>query len=110
MSVKPFIPPPHEPGMEDKIVEIVYKLKKKYPDLGKYQIAFHKDKYKGDVDAGYIGGLQILDDASGFFVRFTDGTMLTVPMDAMNDWEKNNFAEKWGDKIYASKISRRFMK
>ncbi len=88
-------------GIENKIVAIVRKLKAKYPELGRYEMAFHLDRYKGE--AYYDRVLETIEDAGGFRARFTDKSTIDIPMEAIADYENPAFVEKWGEKIMATR-------
>ncbi len=87
-------------GIEDKIVHIVKQMRNKYP-LGKYEMAFHLDNYKGE--AFYDRVIESIEDVGGFRIRFTDKSTMDVPISAMKDWDKPNFVDKWGEIIYKTK-------
>ncbi len=88
-------------GIENKIVAIVQKLKAKYPELGKYEMAFHLDRYKGE--AYYDRVLETIEDAGGFRARFTDKSSIDIPLEAIMDYQNPAFVEKWGEKIMATR-------
>ncbi len=88
-------------GIENKIVAIVKKLKAKYPELGRYEMAFHLDRYKGE--AYYDRVLETIEDAGGFRARFTDKSSIDIPLEAIADYENPAFVEKWGEKIMATR-------
>ncbi len=88
-------------GIENKIVAIVQKLKAKYPELGKYEMAFHLDRYKGE--AYYDRVLETIEDAGGFRARFTDKSTIDIPLEAIADYQNPAFVEKWGEKIMATR-------
>jgi hypothetical protein len=88
-------------GIENKIVTIVRKLKAKYPELGRYEMAFHLDRYKGE--AYYDRVLETIEDAGGFRARFTDKSTIDIPIEAIADYDNPAFVEKWGEKIMATR-------
>ncbi len=88
-------------GIENKIVAIVRKLKAKYPELGKYEMAFHLDRYKGE--AYYDRVLETIEDAGSFRARFTDKSFIDIPLEAIADYQNPAFVEKWGEKIMATR-------
>ncbi len=88
-------------GIENKIVAIVQKLKARYPELGRYEMAFHLDRYKGE--AYYDRVLETIEDAGGFRIRFTDKSSIDIPIEALADYQNPAFAEKWGEKIMATR-------
>jgi hypothetical protein len=88
-------------GIENKIVAIVQKLKAKYPELGKYEMAFHLDRYKGE--AYYDRVLETMEDAGGFRARFTDKSSIDIPIDALSDYQNPSFIDKWGEKIMSTR-------
>lgn len=91
-------------GIEQKIVTIVRKLKAKYPELGRYEMAFHLDRYStledekrtGENLAFYDRVLETIEDARGFRARFTDKSTIDIPIEAIEDYDNPNFVEKWG--------------
>lgn len=87
-------------GIEYKIFTIVQKLKAKHPELGKYEMAFHLDRYKGE--AFYDRVLETIEDAGGFRVRFTDKSSIDIPIEAIQDYQDPAFIDKWGEKIMAT--------
>jgi hypothetical protein len=87
-------------GIEDKIVIVVKKMKSKYT-LGKYEMAFHLDKYKGE--AFYDRVLETIEDAGAFRARFSDRSSIDIPVTALNDYDSPSFIDKWGEKIYATR-------
>ncbi len=93
--------PAESVGIENKIVTIVRKLKTKYSELGRYEMAFHLDRYKGE--AYYDRVLETIEDAGGFRVRFTDKSTIDIPIEAIADYNDPNFVEKWGEKIMATR-------
>ncbi len=88
-------------GIEEKIITIVRKLKAKYPELGRYEMAFHLDAYKGE--AYYDRVLETIEDAGGFRTRFTDKSTIDIPLQAVYDYDNPAFVEKWGEKIMATR-------
>lgn len=88
-------------GIESKIVAIVQKLKAKYPELGRYEMAFHLDRYKGE--AYYDRVLETIEDAGGFRARFTDKSSIDIPIEALSDYQSPSFIEKWGEKIMSTR-------
>ncbi|MCS6990190.1 MAG: hypothetical protein NZM06_11830 [Chloroherpetonaceae bacterium] len=98
-------------GIENKIVAIVRKLKTKYPELGRYEMSFHLDRYStleeekrtGENLAFYDRVLETIEDARGFRARFTDKSSIDIPIEAINDYENPNFVEKWGEIIMATR-------
>lgn len=88
-------------GIENKIVAIIQKLKTKYPELGRYEMAFHLDRYKGEAYYDHV--LETIEDAGGFRARFIDKSFIDIPIEAISDYENPAFLEKWGEKIMATR-------
>jgi hypothetical protein len=88
-------------GIENKIVAIVRMLKAKYPELGRYEMAFHLDRYKGE--AYYDRVLETMEDAGAFRARFTDKSSIDIPVAALDEYQSAGFIEKWGEKIMATR-------
>lgn len=90
----------HAVGIEEKIIGILQKLKQKY-SLGRYELSFHLDRYQGD--AFYDRVLESIEDAGAFRVRFVDKSSIDIPVEALDEWEDDDFVERWGDVIMATK-------
>ncbi len=87
-------------GIESRILEVVRKLKMRYP-LGRYEMSFHLDAYRGE--AFYDRVLESLEDAGAFRVRFMDKSTIDIPLAALKDVDKSDFLEKWGETIYKTR-------
>lgn len=90
----------HAIGIEAKIVNILHKLRQKYP-LGRYELSFHLDRYQGD--AYYDRVLESIEDVGAFRVRFIDKSSVDIPVEALEEWEDSDFVERWGEVIMATK-------
>ncbi|ACF14365.1 hypothetical protein Ctha_1911 [Chloroherpeton thalassium ATCC 35110] len=87
-------------GVEAKIIHIIQELRKRYT-LGKYEMAFHQDRYKGE--AFYDRTLESMEDVGAFRVRFADKKSIDIPVDAIYEWDRSDFLERWGEAIMTTK-------
>jgi len=87
-------------GVEAKILHIVKVLRQVHP-FGKYEMAFHQDRYNGE--AFYDRTLESIEDVGSFRVRFADKSSVDIPVDAILEWDRPDFIERWGEAIMATK-------